>query len=69
MNRFDEALETNGFMQAVVYSEHGRGVGLVIGRINDIIQETVNMKRHAPGHGIFASVVIQDKITDLIAVS
>ena len=55
-------------LQVVVYSEEGRSVGLVVGRINDIIQETITVKRHAPGGGIFGSVVIQEKVTDLLDV-
>jgi two-component system chemotaxis sensor kinase CheA len=55
-------------LQVVVYSEQGRSVGLVVGRINDIVQETITAKRHAPGSGIFGSVVIQDKVTDLLDV-
>jgi two-component system chemotaxis sensor kinase CheA len=55
-------------MQVVVYSEQGRSVGLVVGRINDIVQETITVKRHAHGNGIFGSVVIQEKVTDLLDV-
>ena len=55
-------------MQVVVYSEEGRSVGLVVGRITDIVQETIAVKRHACGHGLFGSVVIQDKVTDLLDV-
>jgi two-component system chemotaxis sensor kinase CheA len=55
-------------MQVVVYSEQGRSVGLIVGRINDIVQEAVTVKRHAHGQGIFGSVVIQEKVTDLLDV-
>jgi two-component system chemotaxis sensor kinase CheA len=55
-------------MQVVVYSEQGRSVGLIVGRINDIVQEAVTVKRHAHGQGIFGSVVIQDTVTDLLDV-
>lgn len=55
-------------LQVVVYSEDGRSVGLVVGRINDIVKETLTVKRHACGQGIFGSVVIQDKVTDLLDV-
>jgi two-component system chemotaxis sensor kinase CheA len=55
-------------MQVVVYSEQGRSVGLVVGRINDIVDESITVKRHACGNGIFGSVVIQDKVTDLLDV-
>jgi two-component system chemotaxis sensor kinase CheA len=58
----------NDPMQVVVYSEQGRSVGLVVGRINDIVQENITVKRHAHGNGIFGSVVIQEKVTDLLDV-
>jgi len=62
------APEPDGPMQVVVYSEQGRSVGLVVSRISDIVQETITVKRHAHGQGIFGSVVIQDRVTDLIDV-
>jgi two-component system chemotaxis sensor kinase CheA len=58
----------NDPMQVVVYSENGRSVGLVVGRISDIVEDTITVKRHAHGNGIFGSVVIQDKVTDLLDV-
>jgi len=60
--------EPDGPMQVVVYSEQGRSVGLVVSRISDIVQETITVKRHAQSNGIFGSVVIQDRVTDLIDV-
>ncbi len=53
-------------MQVVVYSEQGRSVGLVVSKINDIVQETVTVKREAAGNGILGSAVIQNKVTDLV---
>ena len=55
-------------MQVIVYTEQGRSVGLVVGRINDIVHEAVTVKRHSHGKGIFGSVVIQEKVTDLVDV-
>jgi two-component system chemotaxis sensor kinase CheA len=55
-------------LHVVVYSEEGRDVGLLIGRIIDIVDEAITTKRHACGNGIFGSVVIQDKVTDLLDV-
>ena len=58
----------NDPLQVVVYSEEGRSVGLVVGRISDIVDEEITIKRHASGNGIFGSVVIQEKVTDLLDV-
>jgi two-component system chemotaxis sensor kinase CheA len=55
-------------MQVVVYSESGRSIGLVVSRINDIVQETITVKRDAPRRGIVGSAVIHDKVTDLLDV-
>jgi two-component system chemotaxis sensor kinase CheA len=55
-------------MQVVVYSENNRSVGLVVGEINDIVQEVITVKRHSRDKGIFGSVVIQDRVTDLLDV-
>jgi two-component system chemotaxis sensor kinase CheA len=55
-------------MQVAVYTEGGRSVGLVVGRISDIVKVPINEKRHAPGNGIFGSVTINDKVVDLLDV-
>ncbi|MBL9210716.1 MAG: chemotaxis protein CheW [Opitutaceae bacterium] len=55
-------------LQVVVYSENGRSVGLVVGRISDIVKVPITAKRHAPGNGIFGSVTIQDRVVDLLDV-
>jgi two-component system chemotaxis sensor kinase CheA len=55
-------------VQVVVYSESGRSVGLVVSRINDIVQEILTVRREAPRQGISGSAVIQDKVTDLLDV-
>ena len=56
-------------MQVVVYSEQGRSVGLVVGSINDIVEEVVTVRRNAIGDGILGSAVIQNKVTDLLDVA
>jgi two-component system chemotaxis sensor kinase CheA len=63
-----EVATDNDPMQVVVYSEQGRSVGLIVGRITDIVQEAITVKRQAQGNGILGSVVIQDKVTDLLDV-
>jgi two-component system chemotaxis sensor kinase CheA len=55
-------------MQVVVYSENGRSVGLVVGKIDDIVSEVITEKRHAYGNGILGSIVVQDQVTDLLDV-
>ena len=62
------AATENEPMQVVVYAEDGRSVGLVVGKINDIVEEAITIERRAHGGGIFGSVVIQEKVTDLLDV-
>lgn len=62
------AATENDPMQVVVYTEQGRSVGLVVGRISDIVQEAITVKRASHGNGMFGSAVIQEKVTDLLDV-
>ncbi|MGO8696223.1 MAG: chemotaxis protein CheA [Limisphaerales bacterium] len=55
-------------LQVVVYSEGGRSVGLIVGKINDIVHESLTVKRHAARDGILGSAVVQEKVTDLLDV-
>ncbi len=55
-------------MQVVVYAEQNRSVGLVVGRINDIVEESIAVRREAAGDGILGSAVIQNRVTDLLDV-
>ncbi len=56
-------------MQVVIYSEHGRSVGLVVGRIRDIVQQALEVKRQVKQDGVVGSTVIQDRVTDLLDVA
>ena len=56
-------------MQVVVYAENNHRVGLVVDRITDIVEETVSVRRDAKGPGILGSIVVQNKVTDLLDVS
>jgi two-component system chemotaxis sensor kinase CheA len=55
-------------MQAVVYTNQGRSVGLVVDQIIDIVEESITVKRKAKRHGILGSVVLQNRVTDLVDV-
>jgi len=65
----DGAAPTSDPMQVVVYSEQGRSVGLVVGKINDIVRQSLTVKRSASRDGILGSAVIQDRVTDLLDVA
>lgn len=53
-------------LQAVVYSEKGKSVGLVVDRIIDIVEETVNIERKPGQLGVLGTAVIKERVTDLV---
>jgi len=55
-------------MQAVVYTKNDRSVGLVVERIIDIVEETISVKRGANRTGVLGTIVVQDRVTDLLDV-
>ena len=55
-------------MQVVVFSEHGRSVGLVVDRILDIAEETIVRQQPTKRDGLLGSAVIQERVTDLLDV-
>ena len=55
-------------LQVVVYSEQGRSVGLIVDRINDIVEEAVTIKHRSSARGLLGSTVVQNRVTDLLDV-
>jgi len=55
-------------INVVVCSKEGRTVGLVVDRIHDIVDEALTIKRESTRPGVLYSVVVQDKVTDLLDV-
>ena len=53
-------------MQAVVFTRNGKSVGLVVERIIDIVDEAVTVKRGANRPGVLGTIVVQDRVTDLL---
>ena len=53
-------------LQVVVYSHHARSVGLVVDRIIDIVEDSLEVQRESHHTGVLSSVVIQDRVTDLV---
>jgi two-component system chemotaxis sensor kinase CheA len=56
-------------LQVVVYSHLGCSVGLVVGRILDIVEEIITVQRRSNREGVLGSVVIQQQVMDLIDVA
>ncbi len=58
--------ENDELMQAVVFTRNERSVGLIVGRIIDIVEENILVKRGANRPGVLGTVVVQDRVTDLL---
>ncbi len=57
-----------GPVQVVVYTHEGRSVGLIVGRILDIAETSIEIKQASGRPGILGSAVIQQRVTDLLDV-
>jgi len=55
-------------MHVVVYTEDGCSVGLVVGRILDIVETAVELRHVTHRHGLTGTAVIQGHVTDLVDV-
>ena len=53
-------------MQVVVYSQQGRSVGLVVGRIQDIIDQAVVTRLTTARRGILGTAVVNNKVTTVL---
>jgi two-component system chemotaxis sensor kinase CheA len=62
----DRANGAQGLLHAVVYTRQGRSVGLVVGRILDIIETPLELTGVASRRGVLGSLVIQNRVTDLL---
>lgn len=58
--------ENNELMQSVVFTRNGRSAGLVVGRIIDIVEENIIVKRGANRPGFLGRAVVQGRVTDLL---
>ena len=58
----------DGPLQVVVFAENGRSVGLVVGQIIDIVEESVTAQRHGQAPGILGSALVSGRVTDLLNV-
>jgi two-component system chemotaxis sensor kinase CheA len=58
--------DPNAPLQVVVYREDGRSVGLVVDRIADIVESTVEVTKKTQSDCLLASAVIQQRVTDLL---
>ncbi|MBX9582819.1 MAG: hypothetical protein K2P78_04930, partial [Gemmataceae bacterium] len=62
------ATADGGTIQVVVNAGAGRAVGLVVGRILDIAEETVTARADATRPGVLFTAVVQDRVTEFLDV-
>jgi len=53
-------------LQVIVFLDGGRGMGLVVGEILDIIDESVQVRKKAHRRGLLGSAVIGGQVTDFL---
>lgn len=64
----NQQFENDAKIPVVVVSYKGRNVGLVVEKIIDIVEEAPRESSHQAMSDFFRSVVLQNKITDLLDV-
>jgi two-component system chemotaxis sensor kinase CheA len=65
----DEEIDSEKeLMQAVVFTKNDRSVGLIVERIIDIVEESITVQRGANRTGVLGTIVVQDRVTDLLDV-
>lgn len=57
---------TEGALHVVVYDYEGRAVGLVVGRILDIVEEVISVKGVTSREGVLGTAVIRGRVTELV---
>jgi two-component system chemotaxis sensor kinase CheA len=62
----DPDAETRSTIQAIVYSENGHQIGLIVKRIIDTVEHTMVDLSPASRKGVVASAVIQGRVTEIV---
>jgi two-component system chemotaxis sensor kinase CheA len=52
----------------IVFSQHGRSVGLVVNEILDTVTEAISIERTSQQPGVVGTAVIQQRVTDIVDV-
>jgi two-component system chemotaxis sensor kinase CheA len=55
-------------LSVVVYSEHGKSIGLVVDEILDVVEEVLRVEHRTVGGGLLGCAVIQGRVTDVLDV-
>jgi two-component system chemotaxis sensor kinase CheA len=63
-----ESCSEDEMERAVVYSHNGRSVGLIVGRIEDIVETRIDLRDTGRRPGVRGTAVVQDRVTDVVDV-
>jgi chemotaxis protein histidine kinase CheA len=63
-----EAEEPSDKIQVVVYTDHGKSIGLVVDRILDITQDRVKTQMSTGRGGTMGSIIVHGRVTELLDV-
>jgi two-component system chemotaxis sensor kinase CheA len=66
--RVSRAASGDEKIQVVVCAAEGRRVGLVVGRILDIVEQTITARGQASRPGVLFTAVVQDRVTEFLDV-
>jgi two-component system, chemotaxis family, sensor kinase CheA len=64
----DEGEVDAASLKVIVYSEQGKSIGIAVGRILDVVEERVVVKRGVAQKGVLGAAVIQGQVTDMLDV-
>jgi two-component system, chemotaxis family, sensor kinase CheA len=56
-------------LPVVVFSKHGRSVGLVVGEILDVVEQSFVLEKREARRGVAGSAVIQGRVTEMLDVT
>ncbi|MGH8021514.1 MAG: chemotaxis protein CheA [Opitutaceae bacterium] len=59
----------DGTERAVVYSHEGRRVGVIVGRIEDIVETKIELRETGRRPGVRGTTVINERVTDVVDVA
>jgi two-component system, chemotaxis family, sensor kinase CheA len=69
LNLQSEVVDQDRPLQVVVYRGDNHSIGLVVDKVADIVETDVPMQRHEGSDGYLTSVVIQDRVTEMLDVA
>ena len=64
----EAASEPDGPLRVVVWSDRGRTVGLVVGGIVDVVEESLAVDASRARPGVLGSAIVRHRVTEILDV-